>query len=274
MRVERFTEPARFCELIEPMLSEREAENNLMLGLAGTFRHEPPIADHFYAVVLDGTGLILASMMTPPNALILSQGTEGAIKALAEHLIEQRIDVPGVAGPLATAKRASDLLAGLLKKTPQLHAAMRIFENDRVIFPRPVSGNPRIADEVDAQLVLDWLADFGVECNLRVPLAKERVLMRLKQGMYQLWTDPGPVSIAGATGPTTRGIRIGAVYTPPQFRGQGYASNCVATLTQRQLDQGRNFCFLYTDLANPTSNKIYQQIGYRPVCDWMDYTLH
>ena len=59
----------------------------------------------------------------------------------------------------------------------------------------------------------------------------------------------------------------------PEFRGRGYASNCVAALTQKMLDQGRKFCFLYTDLSNPTSNKIYQQIGYRPVCDWMDDTL-
>ncbi|MDP8927425.1 MAG: GNAT family N-acetyltransferase, partial [Actinomycetota bacterium] len=70
-----------------------------------------------------------------------------------------------------------------------------------------------------------------------------------------------------ATGPTPNGIRVGPVYTPPDLRNRGYASALVASLTQRELDAGRSFCFLYTDLANSTSNKIYQRIGYEPVTD-------
>ena len=86
-----------------------------------------------------------------------------------------------------------------------------------------------------------------------------------------MWCDSAPgrmVSMAIWTGLTPHGVRIGMVYTPPQFRGRGYASNCVAALTRRLLDSGRSFCFLFTDLANPTSNKIYQAIGYRHVCDF------
>ena|SRR5687767_8705229 len=64
------------------------------------------------------------------------------------------------------------------------------------------------------------------------------------------------------------GVRIGMVYTPPEFRGRGYASNYVATLTRRLLDSGRRFCFLFADLSNPTFNKIYQSVGYRHVCDF------
>jgi len=75
------------------------------------------------------------------------------------------------------------------------------------------------------------------------------------------------VSIAGYGGPTPNGIRIGPVYTPPDLRGRGYASALTARLTQTLLDGGRRFCFLFTDLANPTSNSVYQRIGYRPVTD-------
>jgi hypothetical protein len=60
---------------------------------------------------------------------------------------------------------------------------------------------------------------------------------------------------------------VNFVYTPPEFRGRGYASNLVAHLSQELLDEGRKFCFLFTDLANPVSNSIYQKIGYRPVSD-------
>ena len=71
----------------------------------------------------------------------------------------------------------------------------------------------------------------------------------------------------GFGGPTPNGIRIGPVYTPPELRGRGYASALTAQVSQLQLDRGRRFCFLYTDLANPTSNAIYMRIGYERVCD-------
>jgi predicted GNAT family acetyltransferase len=62
-------------------------------------------------------------------------------------------------------------------------------------------------------------------------------------------------------------VRIGPVYTPPEARNRGYASALVAAISQAQLDAGRRFCFLFTDLANPTANHIYQAIGYEPVRD-------
>lgn len=61
------------------------------------------------------------------------------------------------------------------------------------------------------------------------------------------------------------------MYTPPERRGRGYASNNVAAASQAQLDSGLRFLFLYTDLSNPTSNRIYRDIGYQPVCDVDEY---
>ena len=89
-------------------------------------------------------------------------------------------------------------------------------------------------------------------------------------GLVLWWHDGVPVSMAGFGGPTPNGNRVGPVYTPPELRGRGYATACVAELTARLLNEKR-FVFLYTDLANPTSNSIYQKIGYRPVCDVDQY---
>jgi predicted GNAT family acetyltransferase len=100
---------------------------------------------------------------------------------------------------------------------------------------------------------------------------RQHVQTTARERRLFVWCDPAPgriVSMAIWTGLTPHGVRIGMVYTPPEFRGRGYASNCVAALTQRLLDSGRTFCFLFTDLANPTSNKIYRAIGYRHVCDF------
>ena len=96
-------------------------------------------------------------------------------------------------------------------------------------------------------------------------------------GGILLWEDGGePVSLAGWGGPTPNGIRVGPVYTPPELRGRGYATALTAELSQRLLDGrllegGRRFCFLYTDLANPTSNAIYERIGYRRVGESAEY---
>ena len=85
-------------------------------------------------------------------------------------------------------------------------------------------------------------------------------------GGLVVWDDGGPVSLAGFGGPTPNGIRLGPVYTPPDKRGRGYASGARPPASRLLLASGR-FCFLFTDLANPTSNSIYQQVGYRPVTD-------
>lgn len=137
--------------------------------------------------------------------------------------------------------------------------------------PRPVSGHLRPASEADRPFLRGWAASFGREVGegsdeARVDEVLDRVLRHGPQGLF-LWEDGQPVSMAAYGGPTPNGIRVNLVYTPPEFRRRGYASACVAALSQRLLDSGRRFCFLYTDLGNPISNHIYQEIGYRPVCD-------
>jgi predicted GNAT family acetyltransferase len=104
------------------------------------------------------------------------------------------------------------------------------------------------------------------EKNAALPLRNSRHLV--------LWEVEGtPVSMAGYSGSTPNGIRVAPVYTPPENRGKGFAGACVAALSQKLLDDGRKFCFLYTDLANPTSNHIYQTIGYEPVADATVYSF-
>ena len=95
---------------------------------------------------------------------------------------------------------------------------------------------------------------------------------RLKRGDagFVIWEDDGPVSLAGFGGTTPTGTRIGPVYTPPEHRGRGYGSAVTAAVSAERLAAGRRFCFLYTDLSNPTSNRIYVAIGYRRVCDSLE----
>jgi predicted GNAT family acetyltransferase len=133
----------------------------------------------------------------------------------------------------------------------------------------PGVGGPAAARDRDR--LVAWLAAFHREAAPRElhpdPVAViDRGLRR--PGAWWLWEVAGePVSMLTIT-PRVAGVtRISAVFTPPDQHGHGYACACVAAASQWALDQGADACMLYTDLANATSNKIYQAVGYRPVGD-------
>jgi len=86
-------------------------------------------------------------------------------------------------------------------------------------------------------------------------------------GGFWLWESAAVVSMTGASPAPPDGARIGPVYTPPALRGHGYATALVAHASAHALTHGRTRCYLHTDLANPTSNAIYQRIGYEWVCE-------
>jgi predicted GNAT family acetyltransferase len=151
--------------------------------------------------------------------------------------------------------------------------AQRINQLDRVEPAERASGSLRPARPADRDLLIEWYLGFQEDIGggSRESAGKwvERSLGAdpSVRGLFVWETDGQPVSMVGYSGATPGGVRVGAVYTPPKLRRRGYASAAVAALSQRLLDAGRRFCFLYTDLANPTSNHIYQEIGYRPVAD-------
>ncbi len=69
---------------------------------------------------------------------------------------------------------------------------------------------------------------------------------------------------------------IGPVYTPKEFRKKGYASALVASVSEKFLEMGKK-PMLMTDLANPISNHIYMEIGFKPFFDvniWVQKNKH
>jgi hypothetical protein len=151
--------------------------------------------------------------------------------------------------------------------------AQRIYRTTTARAPSEVPGRARPYAEPDRELVLAWVDAFSEEAlqGRAVPLESERWLDRRladPEGEILLWEDAGePVSLAAAGNATPNGLRVGPVYTPPESRRRGYAEAVTATLTRRAMERGHRFCFLFTDLGNPTSNAIYQRIGYEPVAD-------
>jgi predicted GNAT family acetyltransferase len=149
------------------------------------------------------------------------------------------------------------------------HLALKLFRTSRAIEPRPSPGELRVATTDDVPAVTDFVAAFGAEIREPFPHPGRVARMGIEEARIHLWTVDGqPRAICAWQGPTPNSVRIGLVYTPPQHRGRGFASNAVAELTRRLLASGRKYCTLFTDKANPTSNSIYMKIGYEPVADF------
>ena len=281
LRLERLSDVSQFEGRAGAFLREREAENNLALGLitgikAG--RTFGPIAPYF-AVVRDDDTITAAAMRTPPHNLILTAGSDpAALPLIIDDVLHAMPETPGLSGPKKLAASASELWHARTGSGARVVMAKRIYQLTRVIPPRSVPGDARIARDADRKTIVPWFRAFVAEAlppadhPTSVQDAEDTASYWIGGGGLWVWVDAGGlVAMAGASGRTPNGIRVGAVYTPPDKRRRGYASSLVAALSQAQLDSGRRFCFLYTDLANPTSNKIYQDIGYEPVCDVDEY---
>jgi len=263
-----------------PFLRAREAENNLLLGLitglkAGRrFGPLPP----YLAVVRRGDTVIASALRTPPHNLILAAGSDPeALPSIVDDAQRSMPDTPGLSGPKELASRAVELWTARTAAGARVVMAQRIYRLTHVIPPRHSPGGARVAREDDRATIVGWFQAFAAEAlpGREDPAprqsAEDAAAYWIDSGGLWLWVDNGLAAMAGAGGRTPNGVRVSAVFTPPDKRRRGYASNLVATLSQAQLDDGRRFCFLYTDLSNPTSNKIYQDIGYEPVCDVDEY---
>ena len=258
-------------------LEAREAEHNLIFGICAYISDRPNTfgeAAPWFTVVLDGARVVACAMRTPPHNLILSEVDDPrAIDLLATDRRDD--DLPGVLGPVEHARAFAERWAAATGGSWRRHLSERIFRLEAVVPARPVPGSLRTATPDDRAVVGAWLRAFNEEAlGDDDPDTAEALTERWLEGRGRtlyLWDDDGVVSLCGVGGRTPHGIRIGPVYTPPAVRGRGYASALVATASQLQLDAGRRFCFLFTDLANLTSNHIYQAIGYVPVRDVDEY---
>lgn len=282
MRVRRYTDLPAFSERVTPYLAASEAQNCLPLGILaslatnpGQFGREPYMA----CVENDAGDIALVALRTPPHNLILSlpaspRQTLATLAAVAQDAHEVIQILPGVVACDDLASRFAEIWSALTGDHARPGIQERIYRLSQVRWPRPVAGAMRHIEEHDRETLRVWLHDFMLEAlSDDVQSVDGMIDNRLRagaSGMY-LWEDRQPVSLAGFGGPTPHGIRIGPVYTPPDARGRGYASALVAQVSQRLLDAGRQYCFLFTDLANPTSNHIYQEIGYVEVCDAAEF---
>ncbi|MEL7038249.1 MAG: GNAT family N-acetyltransferase [Cyanobacteria bacterium J06592_8] len=278
MKVNYFDDPQSFYQQTQEYLLRYEAEHNLLLGIAQTLIRSPErYGDQSYLIIVEEEGKIKAiAMQTPPYNFLISKVEDfTAIDILIQDLYQDKISLPGVSGLTDETEYFVQKWHHLTHQPYEIEMYLRIHQLKQV---QPIlggKGSLRQTTESDRNLLINWYSQFIQEAAPSEPTNIEKAVnYHLSQNHIYLWENIVPVSMAFASEATSNSSRIGPVYTPPEYRNQGYASACVASLSQLLLDRGYSACYLYTNLANSTSNRIYKKIGYEPICDWNLYRFN
>ncbi len=248
----------------------------------GVLRDRPEIYPVFGLWVVEDEGRPLAAaLITPPFNLVLADAADrAALAPLAAAVQESGLPVPGVLGNRPTVDWFNESWAPVAGVVPRLRMAEGVFALEEVIPPSVAPGAPRPGVPGDRALALDWLAAFATGVLPWETSFPERVARMVDHRLdpattdagFWLWEDGGAVvSLVGYGSSLPNGARLGPVYTPAEYRRRGYATSLVAAVSSWLLGHGRTRCYLYTDLANPTSNSIYRHIGYRQVAEAAEY---
>ncbi|MDP9866108.1 MULTISPECIES: GNAT family N-acetyltransferase [Streptosporangium] len=210
---------------------------------------------------------VAAASQTPPHPLLLADVPPETVRGLAARLIEDERVIPGVSGPLAQAEAFADAWW----RPEAGRRSERLYRLDAPVPPRPPArGAPRTATIDDLGRLVGWFGDFLAEAGGVLPTdLTALVASRINREELVLWEADGlPVAFAGLSSPIAGMCRVGPVYTPPDLRRRGYGAAVAHAATAEALAAGATEVLLFTDLSNPTSNSIYQAIGYRPVADY------
>lgn len=275
MRIEITSDAAAYRAASAPFLDRdplrhsviATAVRNILSGLHGE------AGTSFFLGARDADGAIVgAAMRTAGRDAYLGVLPAGGAAAVAEVLTGVAPDNGGVEGALRDAGAFAERWCALLGVEARERYRTRLFRLDELHAPATPPGAPRRATTADVGVCVAWADAMNREALDSVPgLSAGAIRARVVAGRWWLWEVNGaPVSLVAHQVPAAGWSRIGPVYTPPAERGRGYASALTAHVSAVLRADGLDVC-LFTDLANPTSNKIYRAIGYRPVHDFVNY---
>jgi len=295
LTVIRYGGAAEFLAAAEPYLLEREALNSLLLGVAraqrrqatrsrgshpaSALRRRLPAA---YLLVGNERGPLLAGITSGPRKFMLAANEaagDEAIAALVRQLLPTHRAMPSVFGPAELTGRFAAQWRAATGCVVAPGLRQRLFKLEQVTFPPSLpEGQLRAATDDDSELLAEWVLSFQLEA---VPndagdrdsarIIVEQLVRNRDLFVWEIGHGARPAAMAARARPTARGVAVNLVYTPPEERRHGYATACVAYLSQLLLQSGWSFCTLFTDRGNATANHIYERLGYAPIADFDEY---
>jgi len=275
LEFKRYTDIDLFNADVLDILLEDEVLNNLPVSIvlgsswrSGDFN----IADWLLGAVTDEHGnIVLIAICTKPFNILLNEPAgkphEGSVEFLASELKRIGFNPPGVLATPGLARRFAGAYCGetgFNQKT-----TMIIMRLDELAEYKKSPGICRVLTEDDLLFAPSWEHEFCVDCDLPLYTRKEnedRIKTRLGKDTHFIWEDGQPVAQAVHGRNTPNGAVLSWVYTPPQYRGRGYATSVVAEVSKSMFERGKRFCCLFADAANPASCAVYHKLGYYDVC--------
>ncbi|MFX0146478.1 MAG: GNAT family N-acetyltransferase [Candidatus Hodarchaeota archaeon] len=279
-----YTDIDEFNELVFAFLVQREAENNLILAILDGLKkdiHRYGQETPLLFLISENDLIKLVSIRTPPFDLIISYTDDlNTIDLLIEKLIQRGEILPGVLSFKDAADKFSRIWAKKSKIKSKLLRSERVYKLEKVaentigdkVFINATKKYEAFVLKSVKEMMLEALIEVSEE---RVQETVQFFRNQMDEGRSTIYLligdDNNPLSIVNKAGKTPNGNFINFVYTPPHLRRKGYATEIVAKISKMLLEEGNKYCFLFTDLSNPTSNSIYQKVGYRPVIDMNHY---
>lgn len=270
MDVRVTSDAAAFETAVFPFLQQDPVLHTLIMSNVHARATGSRVEDEpsYFVSVHDGAGEVVgAAMRTPGRMVYLGALQAEYAEAVADAYLDVLTEQIGVAGDRLAARRFAGRWCERRGGTATESKAFRLHKLG-TLTPLSADGSARLMTDGEVELVADWVKDgFAEELGgEHLDWAKDH----LKNKSLWIWEAGGePVSMVGYHLPVFGVCRVGPVYTPPEHRRHGYAGALTSHVSAEILAQGNQAC-LYTDLANPTSNKVYHQAGYLPVADFTD----
>lgn len=281
MEVNFYEDINEFCDIAFPFLLKREVINWSLIDILHYLKkniHKYGEEIPLLIALTEGEEVKLISQRTPPYPLIISHTDDmDSVEKLIEELSKRKEKLPGVLSFKKAAEKFTKLWCEKTSLNPHLIREERIYKLEEV--SEEILGDKQfsVATKKYQSIVLNWAREMMIEALTDVTQEElDQNINNFKiefendnSQIFILFDNNEPVSIARKMGNTPNGINL--VYTPPSLRRRGYATECVAKLSNLLLEEGNKYCFLETDLSNPASNSIYKKIGYQPVIDVDEY---
>ena len=288
MELRFFDDPSDFLTTAGDVLAGQPVLSTVIAGVAERIREQreagvawPEGVPCWFVVVLDGDEIVGTAMRTAPfgeyPAYLMPMPDE-AVHLLSKTLLARDEPVLGANGALPAVQVFCEDMAAATGRTARVGQHTRLFELGDLVEPRPTVGRLRPGRLEEQPLIASWYAAFMVDADEQAGRepgespheapTDDELARRIETGRVFVWVDDEdmPVNVTAATMPAYGVSRIGPVYTPKDQRGRGYAGAAVYAVSKLLRESGERPC-LFTDQANPTSNKIYEAIGYRRLVD-------
>jgi predicted GNAT family acetyltransferase len=275
MQIRRFVDPQLFLEHCRDWLLRDELKNSTMLAVMQLLiEDDNPFESPIYLATIEtDAGIAGCAVRASPDPLILSDMPVEAMPMLAADVATVYEELPVVAGMESEADAFTEhwIRQGKSQSATKTHWRWYVLER-----PAPtgksVPGALRLAGFSDIQLVRKWAQHFARETGTSVDVVAyfER---RIQSGSLYIWESEERCSIVAVSGVTPNSVRISGVFTAPDFRRKGYATATVAAVSRLMLDAGRKYCLLFTEASDPFANRLYRNVGYKPMFDKVSICL-